>query len=455
MANEPVHVTAENQFQQLITRSDNNPKQLQIVYEDHRSNRNALFRNQICQPGFCEWKEDEILSKVLDAEKGLTDFVDPRHNLAFWARPPQHIRDLVYKIQQEIGPLIGPSLWLVPPHHLHMTTLEIRSSLTGPEIDEITSSLEMTGSIAELANYTLTHRARLVKPVISYDTSAIALSFVPAAGEEDRSAYSGKDDQFTYHHLRSDLYNIVTQSGCPIAARYTVPSAHITIARFIAPSGAKEGESDSSKEFEKKASSLIAKIEDLNHELRSNVWWRLGDPSQGQWVIGHEKGLELMKGRTCIIFLATPKKVSAHPIGPKRVKSHNPTIALALLRQATIQRPPPSYPAKSVKMVNIPKTRRTYCKSKECHKHQQHKVTQYKAGKASLFAQGKRRYDRKQSGYGGQTKPVFHKKAKTTKKVVLRLECTACKAKKQLALKRCKHFELGGDKKTKGAALVF
>ncbi|KAI4196955.1 MAG: hypothetical protein LQ350_006208 [Teloschistes chrysophthalmus] len=106
-------------------------------------------------------------------------------------------------------------------------------------------------------------------------------------------------------------------------------------------------------------------------------------------------------------------------------------------------------------IVNVPKTRRTYCKGKDCKKHTQHKVTQYKAGKASLFAQGKRRYDRKQSGYGGQTKPVFHKKAKTTKKVVLRLECTVCKTKAQLALKRCKHFELGGDKKTKGAALVF
>ncbi|EPQ62267.1 Bgt-3978 [Blumeria graminis f. sp. tritici] len=105
--------------------------------------------------------------------------------------------------------------------------------------------------------------------------------------------------------------------------------------------------------------------------------------------------------------------------------------------------------------VNVPKTRRTYCKGRDCKKHTQHKVTQYKAGKASLFAQGKRRYDRKQSGYGGQTKPVFHKKAKTTKKVVLRLECTSCKTKAQLALKRCKHFELGGDKKTKGAALVF
>ncbi|KAI0322965.1 ribosomal protein L44-domain-containing protein, partial [Amylostereum chailletii] len=95
------------------------------------------------------------------------------------------------------------------------------------------------------------------------------------------------------------------------------------------------------------------------------------------------------------------------------------------------------------------------CAHKDCRKHTPHKVTQYKTGKASLYAQGKRRYDRKQSGYGGQTKPVFHKKAKTTKKVVLRLECTVCKYKMQMALKRCKHFELGGEKKTKGAALTF
>lgn len=77
-------------------------------------------------------------------------------------------------------------------------------------------------------------------------------------------------------------------------------------------------------------------------------------------------------------------------------------------------------------------------------------MSKYTAGKASLFAQGKRRYDRKQSGYGGQTKPVFKKKAKVTKKVVLRLECTTCKQKHQLALKRCKTFELGAEKKTKG-----
>ncbi|KAI9636123.1 60S ribosomal protein L36 [Dioszegia hungarica] len=110
---------------------------------------------------------------------------------------------------------------------------------------------------------------------------------------------------------------------------------------------------------------------------------------------------------------------------------------------------------KECKLTTARRTRRTFCSSKACGKHQPHKVTQYKKGKDSLAAQGKRRYDRKQSGYGGQTKPIFHKKAKTTKKVVLRLECSSCKAKHQLVLKRCKHFELGGDKKQKGAALQF
>ena len=37
--------------------------------------------------------------------------------------------------------------------------------------------------------------------------------------------------------------------------------------------------------------------------------------------------------------------------------------------------------------VNIPKTRRTYCKGKDCKKHTQHKVTQYKAGKVRYTKQ--------------------------------------------------------------------
>ena len=71
-------------------------------------------------------------------------------------------------------------------------------------------------------------------------------------------------------------------------------------------------------------------------------------------------------------------------------------------------------------MVKMTKSRNTYCPF-DCKKHQKHKVSQYKKGKESLFAQGKRRYDNKQKGFGGQKKPIFHKKAKVTKKVSLKL----------------------------------
>uniref|UniRef100_A0AC35GRR0 60S ribosomal protein L44 n=1 Tax=Panagrolaimus sp. PS1159 TaxID=55785 RepID=A0AC35GRR0_9BILA len=105
-------------------------------------------------------------------------------------------------------------------------------------------------------------------------------------------------------------------------------------------------------------------------------------------------------------------------------------------------------------MVNIPKTRRTFCPGK-CRKHTIHKITQYKKGKESRHAQGRRRYDRKQAGYGGQSKPILRKKSKTTKKVVLRMECNECKHKIQKSIKRCKHFELGGQKKTRNQVLQF
>lgn len=58
--------------------------------------------------------------------------------------------------------------------------------------------------------------------------------------------------------------------------------------------------------------------------------------------------------------------------------------------------------------MNVPKQRRTYCK--KCNSHKVHKVTQYKKSKERKAAQGRRRYDRKQQGFGGQTKPIFRKK---------------------------------------------
>ena len=96
-------------------------------------------------------------------------------------------------------------------------------------------------------------------------------------------------------------------------------------------------------------------------------------------------------------------------------------------------------------MVNMPKAKKTFCRF-NCKKHTQHKVTQYKKGKESTCAQGRRRYDNKQSGFGGQKKPIFRKKAKTTKKVVLKLECNKCKRKNLKQIARCKTFTLGQKK---------
>lgn len=65
--------------------------------------------------------------------------------------------------------------------------------------------------------------------------------------------------------------------------------------------------------------------------------------------------------------------------------------------------------------VNVPKTRRTYCK--KCKVHRVHKVTQYKKSKERKAAQGRRRYDRKQQGFGGQTKPIFRKKVRFERRI--------------------------------------
>ena len=59
----------------------------------------------------------------------------------------------------------------------------------------------------------------------------------------------------------------------------------------------------------------------------------------------------------------------------------------------------------------------------------------------------------KQKGYGGQTKPIFRKKAKQTKKIVLKLECSKTKAKSYRVIKRCKSIILGKKEVTKGQVM--
>src|SRR5690348_9601211 len=111
----------------------------------------------------------------------------------------------------------------MPPHRIHLTTLEIAHSRTAKEIASLVSS--MRPAVPALTGLTFTRRSRLVKPMISYDLSAVAVSFLPASGEQVLSPPSvppfpedivqpgqlngsaADSDDYTYHHLRRDVFN--------------------------------------------------------------------------------------------------------------------------------------------------------------------------------------------------------------------------------------------------------
>jgi len=182
----------------------------------------------------------------------------------------------------------------MPPECMHLTALEITHSLTDPEIQAIISRMG-PASIATMTDYTFSHRARLIKPMLSYDGSALALSFLPAAGEglplsaSSSSERSQEDDRFTYHHLRRDLFNIAKATGVNIDSRYVVPSSHITLGRFLT-----QDDHDSPEKMER----FIKKIEEINAWLEEEYWPKDGGERRedGEWIVGQGKGLDFREG---------------------------------------------------------------------------------------------------------------------------------------------------------------
>lgn len=177
----------------------------------------------------------------------------------------------------------------MPPLNLHMTALEITHSLTADEIDALVE--RMLPGVPGITDYTNSHRARLVKPVLSYDAQALALSYLPAAGETGRPE---TEDAYTYHHLRRDLYNKAQATGVKVASRYVIPSAHLTIARFITK---RDFETEDGQVDPTKVETLIKSIDEINNWLQNEYWpTPTGVRAGGEWTVGEEKGLEYRKG---------------------------------------------------------------------------------------------------------------------------------------------------------------
>ena len=187
--------------------------------------------------------------------------------------------------------MTSTDLWLVPASNLHMTTLEIAHSLTEVEISAQVALLE--ARLEEITNFTLSHPARLVQPMVSFDSSAVALSFVPAARLSSASA----QNSYTYHHLRRDLHSLCEDTGAAVRSRYIVPSAHLTIARFVTNNDFVQN-GDHKPLSPQRLELWLKRIENVNQWLEETYWTDSDDniPSGGEWIVGSEKGLECCIG---------------------------------------------------------------------------------------------------------------------------------------------------------------
>ncbi|KAI2640120.1 60S ribosomal protein L44 [Xylaria nigripes] len=282
----------ENPYKALIKACHDNTAEIQALYAVHRDRRHAQQREKFLDPDFKELIIDPYLLRL---ENPLVEpgFKDPRYCITFWGRPPIHVLELAGVIQKKLKD-VAPHVWLMPQYCMHITTLELAFSRTAEQIDAIKETLKPAAPA--IVCHTYRHRARLVKPVVSYDLSAFAVSFLPAAGEAvvspaptapDNADVLKKWDSYTYHHLRRDLWEQVTAAGVEIDSRYVVPSAHITLGRYLTQ------EDHATPEQRKR---WIDVIDEINTWLKTEVWEKSDAEVIGEWIVGQEKGLDMRVG---------------------------------------------------------------------------------------------------------------------------------------------------------------
>lgn len=178
-----------------------------------------------------------------------------------------------------------------------MTVMEVTHSLTEQQIAKLLECLQ--SSCHSIADWSETHRARLLKPMVCYDAAAVALSFLPAAGEMLSRGRTQDDDKYTYHELRRDIYQAITNAGVEVGSRYVVPSAHLTIARFNSPNvfGGDPQDKAETMNIEKRKHWL--KEIGLINQWLENEFWPEGHEKMkpgGEWTVGEERGLDFRKG---------------------------------------------------------------------------------------------------------------------------------------------------------------
>ncbi|KAI1762848.1 RNA ligase/cyclic nucleotide phosphodiesterase [Hypoxylon sp. FL1150] len=282
----------ENPYNALIEACDDEPAKIQALYSAHRTRRNTQQREKFLASDFTELIIDPFLLR-LENPQIEPGFKDTRYCMTFWGRPPIHILELAEVIQKKLKD-VAPNIWLMPLHRMHITTLEIAFSRTSSEIEALKETLKP--AMPTIASFTYQHRSRLVKPMISYDLSAFALSFLPAAGEPalsppptapDTAQVLKEGDAYTYHHLRHDMWEQAKDAGVTVTSRYVVPSAHVTLGRYV--TGADHATPAQRRRW-------VDAIDEVNAWLEAEVWDNAASRLVGEWVVGQERGFDIRVG---------------------------------------------------------------------------------------------------------------------------------------------------------------
>lgn len=267
-----VNAPGDNPFELLLAQMPN-PADVGAAYEKHRTTRIDNSRAFLTSPAFQKLWTDPHLSSLLNSP----DYVDPRNSTVIWSHPPSRIKDMAGLIMDKVRTAGLEGLWFIPTEHMHITVLEIAHSLPYEQISAIVDRFPQD-LVKTATDYTLTHRTTLLKPKLTYDEGALTLTFLPAV------------EDYTYLHLRRDLLNLFRAAGVKLESRYAMPSAHLTIGRFVTPA---------EKNLPSAMKKWVELLDEINDWLEADYWPKEGQEAKkdGHWQPGEGMGLHLVKGR--------------------------------------------------------------------------------------------------------------------------------------------------------------
>ncbi|QGI68563.1 hypothetical protein CEK27_012534 [Fusarium fujikuroi] len=275
-----------NPYDKIIDSLAGNPTRIQALFEEERNDRNNEAKEKLLGEEFQGVNVDEILVNTLKNPK----YQDPRNCLCIWARPSFQVKDIALQCQLMLKRL-SPNLWLTPQDCLHMTVIVVALSITPKEL--VDKTIKFKPCLKKLASIFHGQQIRLVKPKLSFNEGGVALSFVPAADEETQDSRT-KTTDYTYLHLRRDIFALCSEKGVDAETQKGATACHITLARFIT----QEDHNRNGNPSQEAMASWVTRIEEINEMLAQKYWPHEGSvpPESGSWVIDGRRSLDIRAG---------------------------------------------------------------------------------------------------------------------------------------------------------------